>query len=147
MSDIIQVQDLTKFYGPALAVDHISFDIKEGEVFGFLGPNGAGKTTTIRVLVGLTEPSSGAAWVDSRDVAKESVEVKKTTDLVPHASNADKTGASMRKELKIVCQSKSGCTHPENLKGEPKDCSAEQIAICHSGEEGRICESEESAKK
>jgi ABC-2 type transport system ATP-binding protein len=62
MGDIIQVNDLTKFLGPTLAVDHISFDIKEGEVFGFWGPNGAGKTTTIRMIVGLTQPSSGTAW-------------------------------------------------------------------------------------
>ena len=52
MNDIIQVKDLTKSYGPTLAVDHITFDVKEGEIFGFLGPNGAGKTTTIRMMVG-----------------------------------------------------------------------------------------------
>jgi hypothetical protein len=46
-----------------------------------------------------------------------------------------------------MCQEKSSCVHPENLKGEPKDCSAEQIAICHPGEEGHPCETEESGKK
>jgi hypothetical protein len=45
-----------------------------------------------------------------------------------------------------MCQSKSGCTHPENLKGEAKDCSVEQIAICHTGEEGHSCETEKSEK-
>jgi hypothetical protein len=45
-----------------------------------------------------------------------------------------------------MCQSKSSCTHPENLKAEPKDCSDEQIAICHPGEEGHACETEESGK-
>jgi len=87
MSDIIQVKDLTKFYGTTLAVDHISFDVKEGEVFGFLGPNGAGKTTTIRMMVGLTQPSSGTALVDGHDILKEPVEVKKTIGLVPETSN------------------------------------------------------------
>jgi ABC-2 type transport system ATP-binding protein len=87
MGDVIQVQDLTKFYGSTLAVDHISFNIKEGEVFGFLGPNGAGKTTTIRMMVGLTQPSSGTAWVDGHNVTKETVEVKKTIGLVPETSN------------------------------------------------------------
>jgi len=87
MGEVIQVKDLTKFYGPMLAVDHISFDVKEGEVFGFLGPNGAGKTTTIRIMVGLTQPSSGTVWVDGRDVTKEPVEVKKTIGLVPEVSN------------------------------------------------------------
>jgi len=46
-----------------------------------------------------------------------------------------------------MCQSKSGCTQPENLKGDPKDCSAEQIAICHPGEKSHPCEAEESGKK
>jgi len=87
MDSIIRVNDLTKFYETILAVDHISFDVKEGEVFGFLGPNGAGKTTTIRMLVGLTQLSSGTAWVDGHDVTKESVEVKRTIGLVPETSN------------------------------------------------------------
>jgi ABC-2 type transport system ATP-binding protein len=87
MDAIIRVNDLTKSYGPTLAVDHISFDVKEGEIFGFLGPNGAGKTTTIRILVGLTQPSSGTALVDGHDILKESVEVKRTIGLVPETSN------------------------------------------------------------
>jgi len=87
MDSIIRVNDLTKSYGPTLAVDHISFDVKGGEVFGFLGPNGAGKTTTIRMMVGLTQPSSGTAWIDGHDVTKEPVEVKKTIGLVPETSN------------------------------------------------------------
>jgi ABC-2 type transport system ATP-binding protein len=87
MGTIIRVDDLTKFYGKILAVDHISFDIKEGEVFGFLGPNGAGKTTTIRMMTGLTQPGSGTAWIDGHDVTKESVEVKKRIGLVPESSN------------------------------------------------------------
>jgi len=87
MNDIIQMKDLTKFYGNNIAVDHISFDVKEGEVFGFLGPNGAGKTTTIRIMVGLTQPSSGTAWIDGHDILKEPVEVQKTIGLVPETSN------------------------------------------------------------
>jgi ABC-2 type transport system ATP-binding protein len=87
MVEIIQVKDLTKIYSTALAVDHISFNIKIGEVFGFLGPNGAGKTTTIRMMVGLTQPSSGTAWIDGHDVMKEPVEVKRAIGLVPETSN------------------------------------------------------------
>ncbi|NWG03742.1 MAG: ATP-binding cassette domain-containing protein [Syntrophaceae bacterium] len=87
MNDIIKVNELTKIYGSTLAVDHISFDVKEGEVFGFLGPNGAGKTTTIRIMVGLTQPNSGTALINGRDVLKESVQVKKTIGLVPETSN------------------------------------------------------------
>jgi ABC-2 type transport system ATP-binding protein len=84
---IIRVNDLTKSYGPLLAVDHLSFVVKEREIFGFLGPNGAGKTTTIRMMVGLTQPSSGTASVDGHDILKEPVEVKKTIGLVPETSN------------------------------------------------------------
>jgi ABC-2 type transport system ATP-binding protein len=87
MRDIIQLNELTKFYGPTLAVDHISLEVKEGEAFGFLGPNGAGKTTTIRMMVGLTQPNSGIAWVDGHDILKEPVKVKKTIGLVPETSN------------------------------------------------------------
>lgn len=87
MSNIMRVENLTKSYGPTLAVDHISFDVKGGEVFGFLGPNGAGKTTAIWILVGLTQPSSGTALVDGYDILKESVEVKRTIGLVPETSN------------------------------------------------------------
>jgi len=87
MGTIIRINDLIKFYETILAVDHISFDVKEGEVFGFLGPNGAGKTTTIRMMVGLTQPSSGTALVDGHDILKEPVEVKKTIGLVPETSN------------------------------------------------------------
>jgi ABC-2 type transport system ATP-binding protein len=87
MANIIRVNDLTKSYGPTLAVDHISFDVKGGEIFGFLGPNGAGKTTTIRMMVGLTQPSSGTAYIDGQDILKEPVKVKQTIGLVPEISN------------------------------------------------------------
>ena len=87
MDAIIRVNDLTKSYGPTLAVDHVSFEVKEGEVFGFLGPNGAGKTTTIRMMVGLTQPSSGTVFINGYDILKEPVKVKQTIGLVPETSN------------------------------------------------------------
>ena len=64
----IEVQDLTKRYGDGLlAVDHINFIVRQGEVFGFLGPNGTGKTTTIRrMLTGLIHPTEGVALVEGR---------------------------------------------------------------------------------
>lgn len=67
---------LTKKFGKFLAVDHISFKVKRGEVFGFLGPNGAGKSTTIRMLCGLLSPTEGTAQVDGFDIAGQSDEVK-----------------------------------------------------------------------
>lgn len=83
----IEVEDLTKRYGEILAVDHISFDVRKGEIFGFLGPNGAGKTTTIRMLTGLSRPTAGSARVLGFDVQSEMVKAKKHIGVVPEASN------------------------------------------------------------
>jgi ABC-2 type transport system ATP-binding protein len=83
----IEVNQLTKYWGQTLAVDKINFQVKEGEVFGFLGPNGAGKTTTIKMLVGLSKPTSGSAKVAGYDVVKEPTEVKRRIGVVPEASN------------------------------------------------------------
>ncbi|AOL16353.1 ABC transporter ATP-binding protein [Sulfolobus sp. A20] len=77
MDFAILVQDLTKNYGDIIALDHINFEVRRGEVFGLLGPNGAGKTTTIKILTGLTKPTSGKAIVAGFDVVREPVEVKK----------------------------------------------------------------------
>ncbi|MBW1697928.1 MAG: ABC transporter ATP-binding protein [Deltaproteobacteria bacterium] len=73
---IIETKDLTKIYNGQVAVDHLSFQLSEGEVFGFLGPNGAGKTTTLLMLLGLTEPSSGSATVLGVDPARDPIKVK-----------------------------------------------------------------------
>ena len=79
MSDLaIQAKDLTRTFGTFTAVDHISFDVKAGEVFGFLGANGAGKTTAIRMLIGLLQPSGGTARVAGHDVSNETEEVKRS---------------------------------------------------------------------
>ncbi|MGV9170889.1 MAG: ABC transporter ATP-binding protein [Promethearchaeia archaeon] len=83
----IEVDGLTKYYGNLLAVDDISFTIKKGEIFGFLGPNGAGKTTTIRMLVGLSRPSSGTARVAGYNITDEIVDVKRHVGVVPENSN------------------------------------------------------------
>jgi ABC-2 type transport system ATP-binding protein len=67
--DAIRVRDLSRRFGDFTAVDGITFDVHEGEIFGFLGPNGAGKTTTIKMLTGLLAPSAGSAEVAGLDVA------------------------------------------------------------------------------
>ncbi len=74
---VISVENLTKSYGNFTAVDNISFDIKKGEIFGFLGANGAGKTTAIRMLCGLTLPTSGKAFVAGFDVYKQNEAIKR----------------------------------------------------------------------
>ena len=81
---IIETEDLTKVYNKAqVAVDHVSFSVMEGEVFGFLGPNGAGKTTTILMLLGLTEPTSGRVRVLGIDPSRDSIKVKGVIGYMP----------------------------------------------------------------
>jgi ABC-2 type transport system ATP-binding protein len=72
----IDVRDLTKKFGNFTAVDRISFDVREGEIFGFLGANGAGKSTAIRMLCGLLEPTSGGGHVGGFDISKDPEKVK-----------------------------------------------------------------------
>ena len=83
MTAIIAVNDLTKSYGRSRGITNVTFNVDEGEIFGFLGPNGAGKTTTIRVLMGLLHPTSGSATIGGHDVWRESVEVKKIVGYLP----------------------------------------------------------------
>jgi ABC-2 type transport system ATP-binding protein len=91
LNNAIEVRDLTKYYGRpgrgVLAVDHISFDVRQGKVFGFLGPNGAGKTTTQRMLTTLLEPTEGRIVINGHDLAHDAYPVKRKTGLVPEESN------------------------------------------------------------
>src|ERR1700691_6244111 len=80
---MIKVQGLTKRYAHTLAVDHISFEVKKGQIVGFLGPNGAGKTTTMRILTCLLPPSEGSASVAGFDVLVQPMEVKKRIGYLP----------------------------------------------------------------
>lgn len=73
----VSVRELTRRFGPFLAVDHVSFDVEPGEIFGFLGSNGAGKSTTIRMLCGLLRPTSGHATVGGVDVVRDPESVKR----------------------------------------------------------------------
>jgi ABC-2 type transport system ATP-binding protein len=87
MEIAIKTVDLTKYYGELIAVDHINFEVKQGEIFGFLGPNGAGKTTTTRMLIGISIPTEGTAEVMGYDIRKQSVEAKELMGIVPDISN------------------------------------------------------------
>src|SRR5690349_23853590 len=73
----IEVKDLSKKFGAFTSVDNISFDVKQGEVFGFLGANGAGKSTTIKMLCGILEPTSGDAMVGGFSIDKQADDVKR----------------------------------------------------------------------
>ena len=80
---IIETSDLTKRYGRQTAVDRLSFQVEEGEVFGFLGPNGAGKTTTLLMLLGLSRPTEGSAKVCGLDPLRKAREVKRFVGYLP----------------------------------------------------------------
>jgi ABC-2 type transport system ATP-binding protein len=80
---VIEVQHLTKRYGPITAVDDVTFRVERGEILGFLGPNGAGKTTTMRVLTGYMPPTQGKAIVAGFDVLDQPIEAKRRTGYLP----------------------------------------------------------------
>jgi len=80
---VIRTEELTKRYGKQTAVDRLSLEVTEGEVFGFLGPNGAGKTTTMLMLLGLTEPTSGTVRVCGYDPARDPLKVKELIGYLP----------------------------------------------------------------
>jgi len=87
MTNIIEVQNLTKKYGSFTAVDGISFEVQTGETFGILGPNGAGKTTTLEMIEGLKSITSGNATLDGHDVKKETRTVKSLIGVQLQASS------------------------------------------------------------
>jgi len=88
--EVIKAEGLTKVFNKSLvAVDHINFSVKSGEIFGFLGPNGAGKTTTINMLITVLKPTEGKASVLGYDIVKQANDVRKVIGVVPQEYTAD----------------------------------------------------------
>ena len=85
---IIEITDLSKFYGKARGIENINLEIGEGEIFGFIGPNGAGKSTTIRILLNLIFPSGGSARIMGMDVIRETKKIKQLVGYIPSDANA-----------------------------------------------------------
>lgn len=85
---IIDIADLSKFYGKARGIEHINLQINEGEIFGFIGPNGAGKSTTIRILMNMIFPTSGSARIMGMDVITDTKKIKSYVGYVPSDANA-----------------------------------------------------------
>ncbi|MCX8074453.1 MAG: ABC transporter ATP-binding protein [Clostridia bacterium] len=81
--NVIEIRNLTKYYGKSVGVDDISIDIKQGEFFGFIGPNGAGKSTTINCMLNYLFPTSGSIKILGLDSVKNSAEIKKNIGFVP----------------------------------------------------------------
>ena len=82
---MIEVRDLTHYYGPMPAVENVNFTVQRGEVLGFLGPNGAGKTTTMRILTGFMPPTRGTVTLGGYDVVEKSLEVRKRVGYLPES--------------------------------------------------------------
>jgi ABC-2 type transport system ATP-binding protein len=88
MTEVIHAENLTKIFGTSTAVDHVSFDVHQGEIFGFLGQNGAGKTTTTRMLTGVISPDAGTATILGYNISSNPVMAKQGFGVVPETSNA-----------------------------------------------------------
>jgi ABC-2 type transport system ATP-binding protein len=98
--DVIRVEGLTKVFNHSLvAVDHVNFNVKKGEIFGFLGPNGAGKTTTIKMLITVIRPSEGKASILGGDITKQSMDVRAAIGVVPQEYTADEDLTAMENIL------------------------------------------------
>jgi len=116
---MIQVDNLTKYFGPVLAVDRVSFQVDQHEVVGFLGPNGAGKTTTMRILTGYLPATSGIAKVAGFDVMTESLDVRRNIGYLPESVPLY---PEMRVEEYVHFRAK--------LKGVPRSDRARRVDYC-----------------
>lgn len=116
---MIQVRDLTKYYGTVLAVDHVSFSVDKGEVVGFLGPNGAGKTTTMRILTTYIPASSGTAKVAGYDVMKESLQVRQNLGYLPE-------NVPLYPEMRV----EEYLTYRAKLKGVDRKVRRQRVEYC-----------------
>lgn len=85
---VIEINDLSKFYGKARGIEHVNLEVGEGEIFGFIGPNGAGKSTTIRILMNLIFPSGGNARIMGLDVIRDTKKIKSELGYIPSDANA-----------------------------------------------------------
>ena len=110
---VIQTKGLTKKYGELTAVDHLDLTVNKGEVFGLLGPNGAGKTTTTLMLLGLTEPDEGEAFINNLNCTRDSIEVKKTVGYLPD-NVGFYSGMTGRENLRFI--GRLGGLEGENLE-------------------------------
>src|SRR5947209_14574602 len=116
---MIQVENLTKYFGPVLAVDNINFEVDKGEIVGFLGLNGAGKTTTMRILTTYLPATSGVARVAGHDVMTESMEVRRNIGYLPESIPLY---GEMRVEEYLLFRAK--------LKGVPRKVRRQRLDFC-----------------
>jgi ABC-2 type transport system ATP-binding protein len=125
---MIEVTELTKSFGPLLAVDHVSFTVQEGDVMGFLGPNGAGKTTTMRMLSCFLRPDEGTATVNGHDINEDPVAVRLELGyLAENAPAYDEMTPAML--LKFVCDTRGigGRERKEALERAADMCAVADV--------------------
>ncbi|MGN0299436.1 MAG: ABC transporter ATP-binding protein [Lachnospiraceae bacterium] len=115
--DIIQISNLTKYYGKSRGIIELNLNIKEGEFFGFIGPNGAGKSTTIRTLLGLISPTSGQARIFGLDIRKDKNKILSDVGYLPSEA-VFYSGMKVKDILKLSADLRK------------KDCSAEAANLC-----------------
>jgi ABC-type multidrug transport system ATPase subunit len=92
--DAIEVRGLTRRYGQLLAVDHVSFAVRRGEVFGLVGPNGAGKSTTVRMLTGYVSPSDGSALLDGHDIVTDGLAARRRLGVASSSSTSRRVAST-----------------------------------------------------
>ena len=83
LSNVIEIKNLSKFYGKIKGIENLTLSVKKGEIFGFLGPNGAGKTTTIRTLLGYLKPTTGQAYILGKNINDNIVDIKREVGYIP----------------------------------------------------------------
>jgi len=98
---MIELRQLTRMYGNAIALDHVSLQVPSGQLLGYLGPNGAGKSTTVKMLTGVMAPTSGTAGIYGFDIQRNNLEVKRLIGYVPESSAVYET-LTGREYLQLV---------------------------------------------
>lgn len=127
MPPALEVRDLTRSYGKKLAVDHVSFTINEGEIFGLMGMNGAGKTTILRMLATLLHPDEGDALIAGHSIVKEPDQVRACISYLPDEAGAYRSMTG-RSYLKFI----AGLYFQE--EADQKECVARGEEICALGD-------------
>ena len=121
---MIEVRNLVKRYGRRCAVDHLSFTVEDGQIFGFLGPNGAGKSTTMNIMTGYLAPTDGEVLVDGHNILEEPEEAKRRIGYLPEQPPLY-PDMTVREYLSFVAELKG------ISKKERKEQLAKAIALTH----------------
>ena len=147
---MIEVKNLTKYYGDKLAVDNISFTVKEGEILGFLGPNGAGKSTTMNMLTGYLSASSGEIRINGMDMVENPMEAKKCIGYLPEIPplymdmTVDEYLRFMYRLKKVSCGGTREEHYRSTKKADPESFQGLQTACWNSTGNDRRSENTDS---